>query len=147
MTKLYRALLIVFVVLWSGVVSADTGTRLGDRKTTNMAQFHYERATKAADKADTLHNQAVEVAGTQREAAIRKKASKQYNKAITLYQRALRVNQRMPGARSQIAHAHMRLGQYDQAVVVLKEAAELQPGNTDIEQRLAEAQSQAGGSD
>ncbi|MCZ6504145.1 MAG: tetratricopeptide repeat protein [Gammaproteobacteria bacterium] len=123
--KLTGSLLFISLLMFSHAeaVLGATGTKLKSHNDSpsDMAALHYRRGLKAANKAVKYQTGAT-ASSTDKKKSMLRKAEKQYQKAITLYKRALRVMPSLQGVRTDLGFALVQIGRFEEAVAILEEA-------------------------
>ncbi len=107
----------------SEAVLGATGTKLKSRtdSPSETAALHYRRGLKAANKAAKYQAGATD-SNAEKKKSMLGKAEKQYRKAITLYNRALKVMPSLPGVRTDLGFALVQIGRFEEALEILEEA-------------------------
>lgn len=126
MDKLTGSLLFISLLMFSHAeaVLGATGTKLKSHNDSpsDMAALHYRRGLKAANKAAKYQTGATASSTDKKKKSMLGKAEKQYQKAITLYKRALRVMPSLHGVRTDLGFALVQIGRFEEAVAILEEA-------------------------
>lgn len=113
-----------FAIATINTAQATTGTRMKsqDESPTEIADRHYRRGLKAANKADGYIAKAVEQSNEKKRQSLFTKSDKQLKKAIKLYRKALDYKPSMSIVHSDLGKALVKTGQFEAAIPVLDDA-------------------------